>query len=95
MQKIFFIIEEEIETVLKFSKATVTSSHPKVSIGKGALKVRQKIYRRTPMPKCDFNKVPSNFIEMALSHGCFPVNLLHIFRTTFPRNTSGWLLLNS
>ena len=37
------------------------------------------------MLKCDFNKV-------AL-HGCSPVNLLHIFRTPFPRNTSRWLLL--
>ena len=24
-----------------------------------------------------------------------PVNLLHIFRTPFPRNTPGWLLLCS
>ena len=31
-------------------------------------------------------------IEIALRHGCSPVNLLHIFRTSFPRNTSGWLL---
>ena len=31
----------------------------------------------------------SNFIEIALWHGCSPVNLLHIFRTPFPRNTSG------
>ena len=34
-----------------------------------------------------------NFIEIALRHGCSPVNLLHIFRTPFPKNTSGWLLL--
>ena len=66
----------------------------------------QQIYRRTPAPKCDFNKVAlqlywnrtlakllCNFIEIALRHGCSLVNLLHIFRTTFPRNTSGWLLL--
>ena len=53
----------------------------------------QQIYRRAPMSKCDFNKVASNFIEIALRHGCSPVNLLHIFRTPFPRNTSGWLLL--
>ena len=26
-------------------------------------------------------KLPCNFIEIALLHGCFPVNLLHIFRT--------------
>ena len=36
----------------------------------------------------------SNFIEITLRHGCSPVNLLHIFRTLFPKNTSGWLLLN-
>ena len=55
----------------------------------------QQIYMRTPMPKCDFNKVAllCNFIEITLRHGCSPVNLLHIFRTPFPRNTSGWLLL--
>ena len=38
-------------------------------------------------------KLQSNFIEIALRHGCSPANLLHIFRTSFPRNTSGWLLL--
>ena len=35
-----------------------------------------------------------NFIEIALRHGCSPVNLLHIFRTPFPKNTLGRLLLN-
>ena len=38
-------------------------------------------------------KVQSNFIEIALRHGCSPVNLLHIFGTPFPRNTSEWLSL--
>ena len=33
------------------------------------------------------------FIEIALRHGCSPVNLLHIFRTTFLKNTSGGLFL--
>ena len=55
---------------------------------RGSLKQRcsenmQQIYRRTPMPKCDF----------ALQHGCSPVNLLHIFRTPFHRNNPWWLLL--
>ena len=36
----------------------------------------------------------SNFIKTALRHGCSPINLLHIFRTPFPKNTPGWLLLN-
>ena len=30
----------------------------------------------------------SNFIEITLRHGCSPVNLRHILRTPFPRNTS-------
>ena len=33
-------------------------------------------------------KLLCNFIEIAIWHGCSPVNLLHIFRTTFPKNTS-------
>ena len=34
-------------------------------------------------------------MEIALRRGCSPVKLLHIFRTPFPRNTSGWLLLKA
>ena len=45
------------------------------------------------MPKCDFDKVGSKFIEITLRHGCSHVNLLHIFRKPYPRNTSGGLLL--
>ena len=43
------------------------------------------------MPKCDLNKVAKQLSE--LRHECYSVNLLHIFRTPFPRNISGWLLL--
>ena len=51
------------------------------------------------MPKYDFNKVAeqncdfNKVAEITLRHGCSPVNLLPIFRTPFPKNTSGWLLL--
>ena len=48
----------------------------------------QHIYRRKSMPMCDFNK-----IALQLRHGCSTVNLQHILRTPFPRNTSGRLLL--
>ena len=37
-------------------------------------------------------KLQSDFIEITLRHGCSPVNLLHIFRTPFPKNASGGLL---
>ena len=62
----------------------------------------QQIYRSPPMPKCHFSKVAlqlywngiCNFIEMALRHGWYPANLLHIFRTSFPKNTCRRLRLN-
>ena len=38
-------------------------------------------------------KLLFNFIEITLRHGCSPVNLLHIFKRPFLRNTSGRLLL--
>ena len=34
-----------------------------------------------------------SFIEIAFRHVSSPVNLLRIFRTLFPENTSEWLLL--
>ena len=45
-----------------------------------------QISKRTPMPKC-------NFIEIALRYGCSPVNLSHVFKLPFPKNSSGRLLL--
>ena len=39
-------------------------------------------------------KLLSNFTEITIWHGCFPVGLLHIFRTSFLKNTFGRLLLN-
>ena len=45
------------------------------------------------MPKFDFNKVASSFIEISLRDGCSPVNLMHFFKTPFPKNISGRLLL--
>ena len=46
----------------------------------------QQIYMKTPMTKCDFNHY---------SAWVFSVNLLHIFRKPFPKNTSGRLLLEN
>ena len=38
-------------------------------------------------------KLQSNFTEIALRHGCSPVNLLHISKIPFYKNTCEWLLL--
>ena len=75
--------------ILKLKGMSLLQKQP----SKGVLRKRcseniQQIYRRTPMSKCDFNKFA---LQFAL--GCFPVNLLHIFRTPFLKNTSGRLLL--
>ena len=65
------------------------SSHPEVFLGKGVLKICSKLQHNT------HTEVRNNFTEIALWHGCSPVNLLHILRTPFPKNASGRLLLNS
>ena len=66
------------------------SSPPEVFLGKVILKICSKFTGEHPC-RSDFNR--SNFIEITFRDGCSPVNLLHIFRTPFPRDTSGWLLL--
>ena len=56
----------------------------------------QQISRRTHMPKCDFNKVACNFIEIGLRHSCSSENLLNIFRKSFSKTLlegSFWLLV--
>ena len=45
------------------------------------------------MPKCDFNKVAAAVLKSHFGMSYSPINLLHTFRTPFPKNTSGVLLL--
>ena len=46
------------------------------------------------MPKRAISiKLQSNLNEITLRHRRFPVNLLHIFRTPFPKNSSRGMLL--
>ena len=60
---------------------------------KGVLKTCSKFTGGHPCRSVISIKLQSNFIEIILWHGCAPVNLLHVFRTSFPKNTSGRLLL--
>ena len=68
------------------------SSPPEVFLGKGVLKICSKFTGEHPCRSAISIKLQSNFLEIALQQGCSPVNLLHIFRTPFPKNTSGRLL---
>ena len=69
------------------------SSPSEVFLGKGVLKICNKFTGEHPCRSVISIKLQSNFFEIALRHGCSPVNLLHIFRTPFLINTLGWLLL--
>ena len=72
------------------SQAIIRSIHPKVFSRKGVLKICSKF---TDLWICKF--MLCNFTEITLRHGCSPVNLLYIFRTSFPKNLSGRLLLDN
>ena len=63
------------------------------ALSKRYSKICSKFTREHPCRSVISIKLLCNFIETTLRHGCSPENLLHIFRTPFTKNTSGWLLL--
>ena len=69
------------------------SNPPDVVLGNGVLKICCKFTGKHPYRSAVSIKLRCNFIEIAFRHGCSLVNLLHIFRTLLPKNTSGGLLL--
>ena len=73
--------------------ASYRSSHPEVFLGKGVLKICSKFTREHPCQSAISIKLQSKFIKITLWHGCSLVNLLHILRTLFSKNTSGQLLV--
>ena len=75
-------------------KSTFRSSHPEVFLEKGALKTCSKFTGEHPCRSVISIKLLCIFIEITRRHGCSPVNLPHIFRTPFLKNTSGRLLLD-
>ena len=71
------------------------SSHPEVFLEKGVLKICSKFTGKRPCQSAVSIKFLCKFIAIALWHWCSPVNLLHIFRTPFLKNTSGRLFLET
>ena len=69
------------------------SSRPEVFLRQGALKICSKFTEEHQCRSAISIKLQSNFTEIAHWHGYSPLNLLHIFRTPFLKNTSGRLLL--
>ena len=60
---------------------------------KSALKICSKFTGEQACRSVISIKLFRNFIEIAICNWCYPVNLLHIFRTPFSKNISGGLLL--
>ena len=65
------------------------SIHPEVFLEKTVPKICSKLLGEHPCRSAISIKLLRKFIEIILSYGCSPVNLLHIFRTPFPKYTSG------
>ena len=61
------------------------TSHSEVFLLKGVLRIYSKFTGEHPCRSGISIQLLSNFIEIALRHGCSPVTLLHIFRTLFLR----------
>ena len=72
-----------------FVSGICRSSRPEVLLGKSVLKICSKFTGEHPCRSAISIKLESNFIEITLRHGCPPINLLHIFRTLFLKNTFG------
>ena len=64
------------------------SSRPEVFLKKGMLKICRKFTGENPCRSVISIKLQSRFIQIVLRHGFPPVNFLHIFRTSFPKNMS-------
>ena len=73
--------------------ALYRSSPPEVFSGKGLMKIYSKSTREHVCRSEISIKLQNSFTEITLWHGCSAVNLLHIFRTPFYKNTYGRLLL--
>ena len=69
------------------------SDPPEVFLGKGVLKIYGTFTGEHSYRSVISIKLHCSFFEIILLCGCSPVNLLYIFRTPFPKNASGGLLL--
>ena len=85
--------ENTSELFLTWKVLCFRSSHPEVFMKKGVLKICSKFTGEHLCRSVISIKLFCSFIEIKLRHGCSPVNFWHIFRTSFPINTSGRLLL--
>ena len=80
-----------ISVPLSWDKINGSQKQPSIEV----LKISNKFTGEHQSRSVISVKLQVNFIEITLRHGCCYVNLLHIFKTAFPKNTSGGLLLGT
>ena len=80
----YFLLQSLRKSVTKYQHKQTSSVN---------LRTSNKFTGEHPWRSVISIKLQSNFIEITLRHGCCPVNLQHIFRTSFHNNTYGRLLL--
>ena len=80
LSKCSFVLLEDYTTKLLFR-----SSHPKVFLRKGALKICSKFTGEHPCRSAISIKLQSIFIKIALRHGCSSVHLLQFSEHLFLR----------
>ena len=74
---------KDLIRLLNMNSDNYKSSHPEAFLGKGVLRICSKFTGEHPCRSAISIKLQANLL----------VNLLHIFRTPFIKNTSDWLLL--
>ena len=87
------IFQTNIEKIVPSNQSTIQKQPSRVVDRKRCSENMQQIYRRTPMPKFNFNEFAKELYWIHIPAWVFPLYLQHIFGTHFPRNTSWWLLL--
>ena len=84
--------DAQLKSGAHYSKYGLQKQSSRSFLGKQSFEIMH-IFIEQPCQSVISIKLLCSFIEIALRHGCSPVNLLHIFRIPFPTNTSGGLLL--
>ena len=90
----FFVLEKKTSFIILVLTEPLINKQPSRGVlKKRCFEIMQQIYRKNPCRSVISIKLLFNFIEIALQHVCSPVNLWHIFKTPFSKNTSRRLLL--
>ena len=87
-KKVFLKISQsskEMTCTRVFFLIKYRSGHLEVFLRKCVLKICSKFIGEQQCQSLISIKLLCNFIEITLRHGCFPVNLLHIFWTPFSK----------